>query len=106
MSSIYQLPTILFMLAMGYISLETGELVMADPAIQEILNSNETYDAVILEWVSTDYLQSIAYRLRAPAISATIFCPSVYTNYVSGNPSIYSHMLHFLSGYGQNMNLR
>ncbi|KAI4462071.1 UDP-glucosyltransferase [Holotrichia oblita] len=84
---------------------ETGELVMADPAIQEILNSNETYDAVILEWVSTDYLQSIAYRLKAPAISATTFCPGVYTNYVSGNPNIYSHMPHLLSGYGQNMNL-
>ncbi|KAK9736940.1 UDP-glucoronosyl and UDP-glucosyl transferase [Popillia japonica] len=71
--------------------------------MQELLNSDEKFDAVILEWMFNDYLQSVAHHFKAPAISAATFCAGILTNYVSGNPNIYSHMPHVFSGYGQKM---
>lgn len=100
---ILNLPPIIFIFFMGYMHLDIAEHTMQDPAMQELLNSDEKFDAVILEWMFNDYLQSVAHHFKAPAISAATFSAGILTNYVSGNPNIYSHMPHVFSGYGQKM---
>ncbi|KAK9736938.1 UDP-glucoronosyl and UDP-glucosyl transferase [Popillia japonica] len=100
----FTMPPILFMFFVTRIGIRIGELTYSDPAVQDVLNGKETYDAVILEWMMSDYLQGIAYRMQVPSIVVTTFCPSASTSYVSGNPSIYSYMPHMLNKSGQKMN--
>ncbi|KAI4462068.1 UDP-glucosyltransferase [Holotrichia oblita] len=100
---IFNLPPILFTFFVGNMNIGIAEKTMQDQAMQELLKSDQKFDVVILEWMINDYLQGIAHHFKAPSISATTFCPGIFTNYVSGNPSIYSHMPHVFSGYGQKM---
>ncbi|KAK9736895.1 UDP-glucoronosyl and UDP-glucosyl transferase [Popillia japonica] len=100
----FTIPPILFTFFMADMSIKVGDLVYSDPAVQDVLNGKDTYDAVILEWMMSDYMQGIAYRMQVPSITITTFCPSFSTSYVSGNPSIYSYMPHMLNKSGQKMN--
>ncbi|KAI4463415.1 UDP-glucosyltransferase [Holotrichia oblita] len=85
-------------------ALENTEQVLSDPVIQAALNGNDTYDLVITEWVQTDALQGIAYRLKVPSVLITSFVPSILTNYITANPDISSFMPHVFGNCDQRMN--
>ncbi|KAI4462074.1 UDP-glucosyltransferase [Holotrichia oblita] len=87
----------------GDMGLWTSEVTYSDKAIQTILNSNETYDAVITEAFATDALQGIAYHFNAPSILVTTIGPSIWTNYVTASPSMYSYMTNPFLAYTQKM---
>ncbi|KAI4462072.1 UDP-glucosyltransferase [Holotrichia oblita] len=101
---IFHMPSFLIIPFLGHMSLLAAEVTFADPAMEAILNSEETYDAVVIESFFADSLQGIGYKLKAPTILLTAFGPGILTNYLSANPDIYSHMPHPFSGYTQNMN--
>lgn len=85
-------------------SLENTEQVLSDPVVQAALNGNDTYDLVIAEWVQTDALQGIAYRLKVPSVLMTSFVPSILTNYITANPDLPSFMPHVFGNCDQRMN--
>ncbi|KAI4462086.1 UDP-glucosyltransferase [Holotrichia oblita] len=89
-----------FMSKMG---LWFSEITYADKAIQTILNSNETYDAVITEAFATDALQGIAYHFNAPSILVTTIGPSTWTNYLTASPSVYSYISNPFLSFTQKM---
>ncbi|KAK9736948.1 UDP-glucoronosyl and UDP-glucosyl transferase [Popillia japonica] len=96
-------PNIAMLAMVGEMGLWTSETTYSDKTMQALLNSNETYDAVITEAFATDALQGIAYRFKAPSILVTTIGPSIWTNYVTASPSVYSYMSHPFLSYTQKM---
>ncbi|KRT83007.1 Glycosyltransferase, partial [Oryctes borbonicus] len=88
---------------MGFMGVTSTEIFYSDQAMQEMLVSNETFDAVIAESFTNDALLGVAYRFKAPSIVVTTIGPSIWSNYFTANPTIYSYMPHPFLGYGQKM---
>ncbi|GJQ76010.1 hypothetical protein Trydic_g18064 [Trypoxylus dichotomus] len=97
------MPAIAVVMYMGFMMSTNTEVAFSDQVMQAIMNSNETFDLVITEYFFNDAFLGIANRFKAPSVLVTTFGPSIWSNYLTANPTIYSYMPHPFSGYGQRM---
>ncbi|CAO1423125.1 unnamed protein product [Diamesa serratosioi] len=71
---------------------------LAHPAVQEIINSGETFDAVVVEIFNNDAISGLAQHFNCPLIGVTTFGAVKWANEMTGNQSPFSYVPHpFLS---------
>lgn len=77
--------------------------VLEHTKFQEILQSNETYDAIILEQFSNDALKIVGHKLNAPLIMFHSVGATSAVNPLVGNPSPSSYVSDILLSYPSRM---
>ncbi|KAL1491843.1 hypothetical protein ABEB36_012378 [Hypothenemus hampei] len=77
---------------------EIMKFTFEDPKVQQLLNSNEKFDAVILEQFVNDPLKVFAHIYDCPLILLSGVGPNTMVNRLVGNPSPISYAAHLLLG--------
>ncbi|KRT79305.1 glucuronosyltransferase, partial [Oryctes borbonicus] len=85
------LPTILTLMQLGGMGGMLVDKTLGHEVVQDLLNSNETFDAVILEHFISDGLRAIAYHFGAVPISFASTSPGTWTNHLVGNIDLPSY---------------
>ncbi|KXJ82204.1 hypothetical protein RP20_CCG015146 [Aedes albopictus] len=95
----------LFMLFMMYemFAEVMCKAVLEHPNVVELLNSDEKFDAVLVETFITEALYGFAQHFDAPLITYSTFGSSMWTNDLVGSPAPPSHVAHFLLSYTDKM---
>ncbi|KAJ8918832.1 hypothetical protein NQ315_011118 [Exocentrus adspersus] len=70
-----------------YMCTEATRKTYEHPNVQKLINSNEKFDAVVIENFNVDALAGLAYRFNAPLVLLTTVGPSAMINGLVGNPS-------------------
>lgn len=81
------------------------ENALADPKVQALIHSNETFDVVISEIFANEAHMGFAYHFKTPLILFSSIYPSEWTNFFVGNPNPPSYVVHSGSGYATPMNI-
>lgn len=83
-----------------------SELLVKMPSVQQLIKSQETFDAVIIEQFSNDGLKVFAHIFNAHLI---VFCPIGANNFVNrlvGNPTMVSYNPQIVSTFSRPMKFR
>lgn len=88
-----------------YVPLGLGmtEYTLADPKVQNLINSNETFDLVIVELFVNEAHVGFANHFKAPLILFSSIAASEWVNFYVANPSPPSYVQHSASGYSGTM---
>ncbi|XP_066247694.1 UDP-glycosyltransferase UGT5-like [Euwallacea similis] len=76
---------VFFLYVMGFEKIM--EAVLSHPKVQNLLKSDQTFDAVIVEQFLDDALKGFADHYNAPLIIFSTIGPNVWINNLVGNPS-------------------
>ncbi|XP_066145910.1 UDP-glycosyltransferase UGT5-like [Euwallacea fornicatus] len=68
------------------------EAILSHPIVQNLLTSNQTFDAVIVEQFLDDALKGFAHHYNVPLIIFSTIGPNVWINNLVGNPSSPSYI--------------
>ncbi|KRT79304.1 glucuronosyltransferase, partial [Oryctes borbonicus] len=90
------LPTILTLVQLGGMGATLVDQTLGHEVVQNLLNSNETFDAVILEHFISDGLRAIAYHFGAVPISFSAVPAGTWSNHLVGNVDLPSYATEFL----------
>ncbi|XP_055623210.1 UDP-glycosyltransferase UGT5-like [Toxorhynchites rutilus septentrionalis] len=82
-----------------------SELILTHPKVRELLNSDESFDAVIVECFASDVLYGFAQHFKAPLIVFSPFGASMWANDLVGTPYPYSQIPHTFLRYTDRMTL-
>lgn len=72
------------------------DAILSDEIIQQLIQSKDQYDAVIVCAFLNEPLFAIAQHLKAPLIVYSLSGPSLFTDNLVGNPSSYA----YIPGFG------
>lgn len=81
------------------------EELLKDANVQNLINSNRTFDVVLQEFWSGESLMALANHFKAPLV---IFCTtgaSDWINHLTFNPAPFSYVSHSFSGFSTDMTL-
>lgn len=89
-----------------YTSLGFGmtEFVLSEPKVQNLLNSNNTFDLVIVELFANEAHMAFAHHYKAPLIVFSSIAASEWVNFFVANPMPPSYVQHGEGGYSASMN--
>lgn len=82
---------------------EMTELTLADAKVQNLINSNETFDLVIIELFINEAHMGFAHHFKAPLILFSSIAASEWVNSFVANPMPPSYVQHSASGYSGSM---
>lgn len=85
------------------LGLSMTELTIADDKVQDLINSNETFDLVILELFINEAHMGFAHHFKAPLILFSSIAASEWVNFYVANPAPPSYVQHSASGYSGSM---
>lgn len=89
-----------FMATMGY---DMTRKTLEHPNVQELINSDEQFDAVIVELFNTEALYGLSYHFKANLILFSTVGSHMWVNSVVGNPSPPSYIPEVVFGYSSDM---
>lgn len=81
------------------------EYVLAYPSVQELLQSNATFDLVIAEVIWNDAHMGFAQHYGVPIVLLSSIGASEWSNDLVANPSPPSYICHTASGYSNEMTI-
>ncbi|XP_018324508.1 2-hydroxyacylsphingosine 1-beta-galactosyltransferase-like [Agrilus planipennis] len=87
------------------IGVDLTERVLNHPAFVDLLNSNETFDLIILERFMNDALIGLSHRFKAPYIYLSPIGYSRWVSDLTGNPGSPAYYPDFFLGYSYDMTL-
>jgi hypothetical protein len=87
-----------------YLGLELTEIALKSQPIQKLLNSKESFDAVVLELFYNEAVIGFANHFNASAILVSPLGSSFRSNYLFANPAPASYVPHKLSRFTKSMN--
>ncbi|XP_023025419.2 UDP-glucosyltransferase 2 [Leptinotarsa decemlineata] len=90
-----------FMLSLGR---TYTEVVLKNENVQNLLNSNETFDLVIVEHFWNEAMAIFAHRFECPLVYMAPGPTSVFNSHLLANPSFPSYIPNFLTAYSSRMN--
>ncbi|KAJ8918831.1 hypothetical protein NQ315_011117 [Exocentrus adspersus] len=76
----------------SYIGYEATRKTFEHPNFQKLINSNEQFDAVIIEMFYSDALNGLGHHFKAPLILFSTVGANSMVNQLSGNPSPLSYI--------------
>ncbi|XP_053684618.1 UDP-glycosyltransferase UGT5-like [Sabethes cyaneus] len=82
-----------------------SETVLSHPKVKELLQSDATFDAVIVECFVSEALYGFAQHFKAPLIVFSPFGASMWANDLVGTPYPYSQIPHTFLSYTDRMTL-
>ncbi|XP_062544090.1 UDP-glycosyltransferase UGT5-like isoform X1 [Armigeres subalbatus] len=77
-----------------------------DPAVKSLIDSNETFDLIILEIFMTDAMLGFCHHFKAPCIGVSTFGASKWTADLVGTPSPPSYVPNALLGFSDRMSFK
>ncbi|XP_058460620.1 UDP-glycosyltransferase UGT5-like [Malaya genurostris] len=80
-----------------------SEIILTHPNVKELLKSNESFDAVIVESFASEALYGFAQHFNAPLITFSPFGASMWANELVGTPYPYSQIPHTFLSYTDRM---
>ncbi|XP_055537419.1 UDP-glycosyltransferase UGT5-like [Wyeomyia smithii] len=80
-----------------------SETVLSHPKVNDLLQSDETFDAVIVECFVSEALYGFASHFKAPLIVFSPFGASMWANDLVGTPYPYSQIPHTFLSYTDRM---
>lgn len=83
---------------------EITERVFANPKVKSLLQSEETFDLVIVEQFLNEAHMIFGHHFKAPVVLFSSLGASEWTNHLVGNPAPYSYIPLMYSGYTTHMN--
>lgn len=83
--------------------LETCEIALKSDAIQNLLESKERYDVILMDQFHNDCLMGVAWKLQAPVIGLSSCALLPYHFERVGMPQHPSYIPSMLVGYDDNM---
>lgn len=75
------------------------------PAVKALVNSNETFDLVIVEVFGSDCFLPLGRRFKAPVVGFLSSVPLPWLNQQLGNPEETAYVSSYMMGYGQRMTM-
>nr|XP_023028475.1 UDP-glucuronosyltransferase 2C1-like [Leptinotarsa decemlineata] len=90
-----------FMLGLGR---TYTEVVLKNKNVQNLLNSDERFDLVVVEHLWNEAFVIFAQRFKCPLIYFSPGPTSIFNNHLFSNPSPSSYFPNLLTGYGSRMN--
>lgn len=86
----------------GY-GMESCDSALNSTVIQNLLNTNQKFDVILVELFNNDCMMGVAWKLNAPVIglSSCMLMPWHYDRF--GNPLIFSYITGQPLGYTDNM---
>lgn len=87
------------------LGLPMTENALADPKVQALIHSNETFDVVISEIFVNEAHMGFAHHFKAPLVLFSSIYPSEWTNFFVANPMPPSYAAHSGSGLTTPMTL-
>ncbi|KAH8277484.1 hypothetical protein KR026_011519 [Drosophila bipectinata] len=98
-------PIIKQILEFHNMGLEITEVLLGDPAVVELMKSNQTYDAVISEVFLNEAHFGLAEHFKAPLIGLGTFGAISWNTDLVGSPSPPSYIPHALLKFSDHMSL-
>lgn len=77
---------------------------LSEPEVQKLINSNTTYDLVIVEELATEALLGFANHFKAPLVIFSSTGASQWTNDMVGDPGLSSYIPHVFAEFSSHMN--
>lgn len=81
------------------------EYLLAHPNVQDLINSNASFDLVIVEIFWNEAHIGFAHHFNAPLVLFSSIAASEWTNCLVANPSPPSYVSHTFAGYSSEMNM-
>lgn len=81
------------------------EMVLNDEKVQRLINSNETFDLILLEQVANEPLMAFAHHFQAPLVLFSTIGASEWVNHLVANPAPFSYVPHTLTKFSTQMNI-
>lgn len=83
----------------------TTDKVLEDKKVQQLINSNTTFDVVLLEHFANEPLMAFASHFKAPLVIFSTIGPSEWVNYLVANPYPFSYVPHTFTKFSTSMTL-
>lgn len=83
----------------------TTEKVLADKQVQQLIQSNASFDLVLLEQVANEPLMAFAHHFKAPLIIFSTIGASEWVNHLVANPAPFSYVPHTFTSFSTSMNM-
>lgn len=99
----YKFPNVVVLPFLFRYGIQVAEMTIQHPNVVKLMESNQKFDAIIVESFCVDSLIGFGQYYNAPVISAATFGASQWTNGLTGNPSPLSYIPHFLLRYTDKM---
>lgn len=80
------------------------EYILSEPKVQHLINSNDTFDLVIIEMFVNEAHMGFAHHFKAPLVLFSSIAASEWVNFFVANPMPPSYVQHSESGYSGSMN--
>lgn len=77
--------------------------ILKHPNVQNLLKSNQKFDAVIIEQFNNDALKGFAHQFKAPLILVSSIGANGWVNSLVGNPAPYSYISEMFMCYSDHM---
>lgn len=82
----------------------TCSFVLQHRKVVDLMNSDQHFDAVIVETFMTESIYGLAQHFNAPLIVFSTLGGNLWTNGLVGAPASYSHVAHLMLGLTDHMN--
>ncbi|XP_055384245.1 UDP-glucosyltransferase 2-like [Condylostylus longicornis] len=82
-----------------------AEIMLYEPAVQQLLHSNETFDLIILEIFANEAHLGFAAKFNAPIVGISAFGANIWNSDMVGNPSPPSYIPNHFVQLTDHMNL-
>ncbi|XP_052892955.1 UDP-glycosyltransferase UGT4-like [Anopheles moucheti] len=92
------------MMELGNFMHEITNTTLASPEVQSLINSEETFDLVVLEIFLNDAFLGFADRFNCPVVGMSTFGASAWVNSLTGSPQPLSYVPHPMTGLTDKMN--
>ena len=87
-----KMPVAMMMFFMMKMGVNLSNMTLGHPEVQELMNSNEKFDAVIVEVFNIEALMGLAQHFDCPLIGVTTFGAVKWIDKMTGNQSPYSYV--------------
>ncbi|XP_018579879.1 UDP-glucuronosyltransferase 1-8 [Anoplophora glabripennis] len=91
---------------MNFVGNKATSKTLEHPNLKKLLNSNEHFDAVIIEQFNDDALKVLAYHYKAPLILFSTITVNAWVNFLVGNPAPPSYIPEIFLSYTSQMTFR
>lgn len=97
------MPVFLVPFLIGAAGLEFTEAVFQEPAVQDLLHSDEKFDLVISEQFINDAFKGFAEHFNASSVILSTIGSGIWTNHLVGNPQPFAYAPDLFLSYSSKM---
>ncbi|CAO1424243.1 unnamed protein product [Diamesa tonsa] len=90
--AIGKMPVAMMMVLLIKMGADLSNKTLSHPNVQKLINSNEKFDAVVVEVFNIDSLMGLAQHFDCPLIGVTTFGAVKWIDKITGNQSPYSYV--------------